>query len=185
MRQQRINRLIKKTFIALSLLICLGVFTTSLFAGGWVVISLDSLPGEIVAGEDVRITFWVRQHGQTPIHSVNPVVTGRNAESGQQIQVEATKEKTLGLYEATLNFPASGEWQWSISAQPFPQTSKQAPLRVLDQKPVPATSGAQPAAGGVQVALRAGGLALIGAAFVLAIQGYRRQRDAAVPVSGD
>ena len=191
MRQQKINHLIKKSFITLGLLICLGVFTTSLFAGGWVVITLESLPGEIVAGEDVRITFWVRQHGQTPIHSVNPVVAGRSLETGQQIRVEATKEKTLGLYEATLNFPSPGEWAWSISAQPFPQTFELAPLTVLESMPVAAVKDGQPAISeapgleDLQVVMQAGGLILIGLAILLAIRDRRRQRHAVVPVSGD
>jgi len=188
--QMLINHLFKKTFIAFGLLICLGVFTTTLFAGGWVVITMETLPGQIQAGEDVPISFWVRQHGQTPIHNVSPLVIGKAG--GEEIRVEATKGKEVGLFEATLNFPTAGEWEWSIKAEPFPQTSELAPLMVLDPHPVTAAAGEQlvisevrSAFGSLQTVMQAGGLALIGIAILLALRDRRRQRDEPVPISGD
>ena len=35
-------------------------------AGGWAVVTLDSLPREVHAGERLQVGFMVRQHGKTP-----------------------------------------------------------------------------------------------------------------------
>src|SRR5438128_12344573 len=50
-------------------LACAGlavVSTPSVFAGGWAITTLDSLPNELRAGETYAIGYVIRQHGQTP-----------------------------------------------------------------------------------------------------------------------
>ena len=54
-------------FIAVALGLAVGMPATS-SAGGWVVVSLDSLPA-VHAGEDTEVGFTVLRHGVTPEHS--------------------------------------------------------------------------------------------------------------------
>jgi len=52
-------------------------------AGGWAVITLDSLPKEVRAGQPLHLGFVIRQHGRTPVntdwdgHALKPVLTAR------------------------------------------------------------------------------------------------------------
>jgi len=157
----------------------------AVMAGGWVVITVDTLPGQIHAGEATEISFMVRQHGQTPIHSVEPQLTATNTETGQQIQVQAQPAPEIGRFIATVDFPDAGTWEWSISAKPFPQIATFAPLTVLaSQGAVTSEAGSQPALN-VQTTFRWGGLALLGAATILLISNRRRGRQVTAPVSGD
>ena len=154
-------------------------------AGGWVVITLDTVPDQIRAGEPVALSFMVRQHGRTPIHSVSPVVTATNAESGELIRVDAEPALEIGRYEATVNFPSDGIWEWSISAEPFPQTATFAPLTVLaTQGSVVTEATGQPTAG-IQSVLRWSGLALLVVALFLVLLDRRRGQEVAAPLSGD
>jgi cytochrome c2 len=96
-------------------------------AGGWAVISLDSLPGEIVAGQPITIGFTVRQHGRTPLSGLNPNIRLAHLDSNEKLTVYAMDEGEIGHYSATFSLPESGRWQWSIQAfsmdQPMPELS--------------------------------------------------------------
>jgi len=154
-------------------------------AGGWVVISLDALPDHIRAGEPVTLSFMVRQHGRTPIHDVEPKLTATNVETGQQIEASAEPMKELGRFMVTVDFPDEGQWEWSISAEPFPQAATFAPLTVLPAEQ-PAGSAQQiepavfgPAAFGWQILARWVGLALlVAAAAFLALDRWRGRASA-------
>jgi cytochrome c2 len=94
-------------------------------AGGWAVITLDELPGEIVAGQPLEIGFTVRQHGVTLMDGLEPTVHARQA--GFTLTEQAKAQGETGHYVATLTFPQAGEWTWSIQAftgnQPMPPLS--------------------------------------------------------------
>jgi cytochrome c553 len=96
-------------------------------AGGWAVITLDELPGDVVAGQPLEIGFMVRQHGVTPLDGLTPTVHARQA--GFAVTEQAKAQGETGHYVATLTFPQAGEWTWSIQAftgnQPMP------PLNVI------------------------------------------------------
>ena len=100
-------------------------------AGGWAVITLDELPGEVVAGQPLEIGFMVRQHGVTPMEGLTPNVYARQADLN--VIAHAKAQGDTGHYVATLTFPQPGEWTWSIQAftgnQPMPTLSViEAPL---------------------------------------------------------
>src|SRR5689334_5637825 len=52
-------------------------------AGGWAVITLDTLPRDVRAGQSIRVGFSIRQHGQELVnndwygHALKPVLTAR------------------------------------------------------------------------------------------------------------
>jgi cytochrome c2 len=94
------------------------------FAGGWAVITLDQLPGNVEADQPLEIGFMVRQHGVTPMSGQTPLVKAHLANSTKSVIVEASEEGEVGHYMATLTLPQTGEWSWSIQAftvdQPMP-----------------------------------------------------------------
>ena len=91
------------------------------FAGGWTTVALDTLPTDTHAGTPLTLGFMVRQHGVTPISNVSPVLTARNAATGETFQAAARQEGPVGHFVVELTFPSGGDWRWSITPQPFPE----------------------------------------------------------------
>lgn len=177
--------MMKRRVILLIGMLMLLLPAASALAGGWVVISLDALPGKIHAGESLQVSFMVRQHGRTPIHSVEPMLTATNAETGQRIQVKAEPAKEVGRFLATVDFPSAGVWEWSISAEPFPQTATFAPLTVLSAQETGLTGSTGQPALDSQAILRWSGLTLLVTGMIVFAFARRRVRKVAVPASGD
>lgn len=125
----------KRWMLILSLALALGLlFVTPVLAGGWAVITLDHLPGEVGAGQPVEIGFMVRQHGVTPLDGLSPTITAQLSNSTKFVTATATAEGETGHYVASLTLPESGTWEWSIAAftgsQPMPA------LTVVDSVPL-------------------------------------------------
>ena len=109
----------RRTLIVLALVALLALLETiPALAGGWAVITLDAWPGQVTAGEPLEIGFTVRQHGrdESLMSGLTPTVTLRNEASGEFLIVEAVAEGKMGHYVASVTFPISGEWAWSIQA---------------------------------------------------------------------
>ena len=170
---------------ALSSLIALAlafVLVPAAAAGGWVISTLDQLPGEVRAGGTVSLGFMVRQHGVTPTNDVDPYVQAYNPESGESVRAYAVQEGEVGHFVVEVVFPTAGTWEWSIVPVPFEGTQLE-PLNVL-----PATL-TQLVASPEQTAafdakdlrgwLRGSGIALLLGAGALAALGQRRSRRAA------
>lgn len=102
-------------------------------AGGWVVVSLDAVPGGIVAGVEQEVGFVLRQHG---VHLVNgfPVeLQFTHRETGERLTVAAKDTGRDGRYIARFALPKAGRWDWNIwtwnRLHPMP------PLQVLGSAP--------------------------------------------------
>jgi len=112
------------------------------FAGGWAVITLDELPGDVVAGEPLIVGFTVLQHGRTPMSDLAPSIIANSKE--EKFVVLAEPEGKPGHYTAVLTFPKEGDWSWSIQAftmeQPMPvlRVAAAASQPVVKTEPVPA-----------------------------------------------
>jgi cytochrome c2 len=121
---------------AILLILAVLVLVAPAFAGGWAVISLDELPGQMVRGQAYTLGFMVRQHGVTPMANLTPTIYTTNPASGDTLTVRAEPAGEVGHYQATLTFPSEGAWRWSIDAftmqQPMPD------LRVLPAEPAAA-----------------------------------------------
>lgn len=191
--------MIRRTVFLIGLFVLLLPAAAAL-AGGWVVITLDDLPEQIRTGEPTELTFMIRQHGKTPTHDVEPVLTATNAETGERIQIKAEPAKEIGRFMVAIDFPSAGLWQWSISAEPFPQTMAFAPLTVLPAEKVAGMKQVQQAAPAAQAAgpveadlaglawqtpARWLGLAFLVAAGALFLVSRRRERAVVAPASGD
>ena len=151
----------KRTILVIGSTLLLAIaFTVPALAGGWAVITLDELPGQVEANQPLEIGFVVRQHGVRPLSDLSPVITAHLPGSIKSIRVEAADEGEVGHYAATLTLPQSGEWEWAIEAfggtQPMPAlTVVEASMAVTKNNPVTTTSNS--------LALLAGGVGLLGA----------------------
>jgi hypothetical protein len=98
-------------------------------AGGWAVLTLDSLPREVRAGAGLQLGFMVRQHGKTPTNKdldgnpLKPVLTAikqgalatTKAKGAETIRAEARQQGPTGHYVVDLTFPSDGTWAWQIA----------------------------------------------------------------------
>jgi hypothetical protein len=122
------------------LVVVMLLFTAvPVLAGGWAVVTLDDMPAEIRAGESYELHFMVRQHGNTPVHffaedknsPVEPVLMATNKDTGETIEVEATRDKEVGRFTLEVTFPSEGTWEWTIAPDPLMGEGVFPPLTVL------------------------------------------------------
>ena len=151
-----------------AVLVVVGVSALALpaLAGGWTVTTLDLLPDYAIAGEPLNVGFMIGQHGQRPWMQDGIVVRAGRDDGGESFSVTALPEGEGGHYTATLIFPQSGTWNWSIESGLRPEQQPMPPLTVLDSAPadspapVPAASPALPMTIGV-IGLMGGVIGLI------------------------
>ena len=92
--------------------------------GGWVVITVDSLPEYAVAGKPTTLTYSVRQHGVTLLGGLRPYVVARN---GPAVVEAKVGETSPSHYSATLSLPHDGAWTIDIRSG-FMNSSMSTPL---------------------------------------------------------
>src|SRR3954447_19028652 len=122
--------MIRRSIFAFVLVIlALLALAAPALAGGWAVLTLDSLPREVRAGADIQLGFIVRQHGKTPTNTdlngnpLRPVLTafkqggiaGSQPSAAATIRAEARQQGPTGHYVVDLAFPSTGAWAWQIS----------------------------------------------------------------------
>lgn len=110
----------------------IALWVTPVFAGGWAVVTLDSLPARVVAGEPLTVGFMVRQHGNNPLTGLNASV-GIQKDGSTEVQwIPATEDLEPGHYSATLNFPAAGTWHWIVGSGFWPEGQPMPDLTVSE-----------------------------------------------------
>jgi mono/diheme cytochrome c family protein len=103
-----IRKLLPLTFaIVLAMTLRLG-------AGGWAVVTVDNLPESAVASTPLRLSFTVRQHGQTLMDGLQPRVVA--VADKEQIASVAQPAGHTGGYVATLTFPRPAAWIITIDS---------------------------------------------------------------------
>lgn len=133
MKRMQIRR--KKMLIAAAVaVILLVVAITPALAGGWAVLTLDELPQNVQAGQEVTIRFMIRQHGVTPFTGAEPVVEAKQPNSNLLQEFKAVELPEPGHYQAVIKLPKAGVWRWTINGfgeHPMPD------LNVLPASVVP------------------------------------------------
>ena len=81
----------------------------ALSAGGWSVITVADFPDYAMAGRTLTLTFSVRQHGQTLVSGLKPVVQASSSGSAPVV-ARATPTSKPGEYTATLELDRVGDW---------------------------------------------------------------------------
>lgn len=121
-----------------ALVAAIGIPTVAL-AGGWSVVTLDSLPGRVIAGQETTVGFTVLQHGRTPVGGLTPTITLTPDGGGAPVTVLAASDGVIGHYVARFTLPRAGTWNWTIEA--FYDGPKAMPsLTALDQPASGSTS---------------------------------------------
>jgi hypothetical protein len=129
--------------VVLLVLIAALVAPSLVFAGGWVVITLDQLPGEVIANQPYTIGMMARQHGQQPWQVEQLKIETRHAETGQTVSFFARPDKQPGHYQAELLFPEAGRWEWGIGSGMHPDLQPMPAIEVAaDPKSASSTSSA-------------------------------------------
>ena len=94
----------------LLLIIALLVYAAAgVFAGGWSVITVADFPVYAMAGRTITLTFSVRQHGQTLVSGLKPLVQA-STPGAPPIVARATPTSRTGEYAATLALDRVGDW---------------------------------------------------------------------------
>lgn len=136
------------------ILVCLIILfwvTPATFAGGWAMVTLDSLPTAPQAGEKLQLGFMVRQHGLHPVDfAARPALIATHEETGQTIQADAQPDGPVGHFVVEVVFPEPGVWQWRIKLESlgtFPElfealTILPAPEPVAEPSASASTNGA-------------------------------------------
>lgn len=104
----------RKRMLVLVMVVALCLLVVPAWAGGWAVVTVESLPGEVRAGENVHVEFSVRQHGRELTNQVAPVLRAHNPGTGETFLVEAAALKQKGYFAVDVIFPTEGTWNWSI-----------------------------------------------------------------------
>ena len=149
--------------------------------GGFATTGLSSTPDGLRSGEPWNVEITVLQHGRTPAAGLKPRVR-LDGPGGARLQVAARPTARVGVYAASVRFPASGRWTYTVFDgfnDEMPTTY--APVTIAPRAAAPAAAPSSPADdGGFPVwPLVAGAVAvaLVGGAVALG----RRRRTGALP----
>lgn len=127
------NKIFRSLAIALMLLLMTAITAT---AGGWAVITLDELPGQIVAGQSFTIGFTVRQHGRTLRDDLAPILRFDRSDAKDSLNFTAKREGDSGHYVASVTLPGDGQWSWKVDIEQFGMvTQDMSPLTVVTAAP--------------------------------------------------
>jgi hypothetical protein len=136
----------RSIFVCMAVVVAMLALAAPALAGGWAVVTLDTLPRDVRAGQSYQIGFVVRQHGKTPTNSdlngkpLKPVLSGHKSagtssvgsgmlmvagpastvsKGEETIRVEARQEGAVGHYVADVTFPSDGVWEWQIEVPTY------------------------------------------------------------------
>ena len=113
----------RRTLSAIVVLAVFVILAAPVIAGGWATVRLDDPVGELRPSEPWQFGFMVLQHDVTPNSDVMPVVRAIHLESGYEVSATAEQEGPTGHFVAELTLPTAGEWSWTITPEPFAETT--------------------------------------------------------------
>ena len=122
----------RKTILVFLLLGTAGLGATSSHKGGWAIVTIDDLPDYVVAGQQIQLSFVVRQHGMRPIPGLEPVVGAKLGTTDISLHAKQTDLADSGRYVATLILPRAGEWAVTIQSGFGAPLTTSVPLRAVE-----------------------------------------------------
>jgi hypothetical protein len=116
------------------------VAASTLFAGGWAVVTVTKMPPVLVAGRPAQIEFVVRQHGQ---HLMANAAASLQADAdGVKVTAVVRSSSMPGTYVADVVLPAPGRWTFTLTSGLFDRATWVMPAVAAGQNP-PAETAAQ------------------------------------------
>jgi hypothetical protein len=143
------------------------------------VTTFDSLPGQFVAGTSYTLGYTIRMDGVEPLKVERTEIVAHSL-SGATYTFVGTPDGTAGHYVATVMFPETGTYQWTVTQGSFFAPMQLPAISVQAAAPAAAASPASPApaADPMRTALP---LALAAGAALLAWRLVTRRRAFAAP----
>ena len=141
---------------------------TSATAGAWATVGIDPLPDGTEAGGTWSPDITIRQHGQTPLDGLVPLVTISD-ESGASHDFVAEPAGEPGVYTADVVFPGAGSWDVVVESGFGDSRLTYGPVSVVGDAPGGGGSGV-PTTGLLALAAAVA----LGAAAVLGARRLRR-----------
>ena len=96
----------RKSILLLLLTGTAGLGATSSNMGGWAVVTVDDLPDYVVAGQPIKLSFVVRQHGMRLVDGLEPVVDANLGRAAISLKAKQTLAADSGRYSAMLTLPS-------------------------------------------------------------------------------
>ncbi len=118
--------------------------TASVQAGGWAVITVDTLPDSIDVGKPTAIVFTVRAHGVTPVGGLSPWIEARAGDDA--VTVRAQPGSRDGRYTAQLTLPRPADWVLTIHSGYASSRLTLAPIEARSAPTGPTTAAPTPMA---------------------------------------
>ena len=112
---------------------CLVLFAaliSAFFPGNWAIVTLNDFPEYAQAGAPLKLTFTVRQHGQTPMSGLQPSIRATTT-GGLTAKSKAEAGKGPGEYTAMLTLPQPGQWTITIESGFNDSSLSLPPLKVI------------------------------------------------------
>lgn len=87
---------------------------TTISAGGWAVVTVETLPEYVRARHPFTLAYTVRQHGQKLLHGLHGSIEARAGR--RTVSADARSGPGEGQYVATLTIPEPGGWSVTIQS---------------------------------------------------------------------
>jgi mono/diheme cytochrome c family protein len=108
----------------------------TLYAGGWVTVTVKDMPENLVAGKPAELRFLVRQHGVSPLDGLTVAVRA-TAPGGTEAKAFAKSVAgAKGEYTALLTVPSAGDWTIRIDTD-WPATPPLLPVTAIPDESSP------------------------------------------------
>ncbi len=100
--------------------------------GGWAVVTVSKIPDAWVAGKPLQLSWQVRQHGESPLHGLQPRLEARSGSRRVTGRTWAFDEDGQKGYRGAITFPGAGDWQVTIHSGFGRSKAVLIPWRVVD-----------------------------------------------------
>jgi len=129
----------RRTLTALTTSILVLGTTATAWAGGWAMTSLDSTPGDMVAGETYEIGYTILRHGRHPVAVDRTEVRVHGPAKADTHVFDGVADGPAGHYVAEVTFPRGGTFQWEVTQGNF-STHDLGTIQVADTLPTSSTA---------------------------------------------
>lgn len=111
----------RRAIVVLTAVALTVLASSTAWAGGWAMTTLDSTPGELRAGETYEVGYTILQHGIRPVAVDHTEIRLRGPWKAGGVHVfEGEPRGPEGHYVATVTIPEAGDYRWEVTQGYFP-----------------------------------------------------------------